>query len=135
MIGIEAIEAYNGWAIALIGASIVFIGLVLLSFAVSRLHKLLDFWERRYRSNGQASSSDAGSNADSPTLPPEIAGTVQQLRLLTERLGDPFPLPKMCALAQKTGILHPYSAVNHAITAGIMIPDGSGYFTWKTTST
>ncbi|MBW1726140.1 MAG: OadG family protein [Deltaproteobacteria bacterium] len=39
MYGLQAIAAYNGWAMALAGALIVFSGLVILSFVISQLHK------------------------------------------------------------------------------------------------
>jgi len=36
--GIEAINANNGWAISAVGITIVFSGLVLLSFVIAQLH-------------------------------------------------------------------------------------------------
>jgi len=136
MIGIEAIEAYNGWAMALNGASIVFIGLVLLSFAVSRLHRILGFWERRSGRSPQASSEGSGNSSldpgfGNPSLPSEIAAGVQQLRLLSERIGDPFSLPRVLDLAQKAGMLQSHSVANHALASGMLAPDGKGYFSWK----
>ena len=47
MTGLEAISASNGWAISVLGISIVFSGLTLLSITIAQLHKLLDMWERR----------------------------------------------------------------------------------------
>jgi len=41
--GLQAIAAHNGWAMALAGALIVFSGLVILSFVISQLHKILMF--------------------------------------------------------------------------------------------
>jgi hypothetical protein len=40
--GIEAIEAANGWAMAIAGALIVMAGLAILSLVISQLHKLVD---------------------------------------------------------------------------------------------
>lgn len=45
MIGIENITNNNGWAMAAVGASIVFLGLVVLSFVISQIHKILKLWE------------------------------------------------------------------------------------------
>ena len=139
MFGIDAIRAYNGWAMALVGASIVFVGLVLLSFAVSRLHKILGLWQRRQGQDPLPGSNGTGSdtlNQDSGTrpLPPEIIAGIQQLQLLSERIGSPFPLPKMFDLAQKAGMLHSHSVANHALSAGILVPDGKGYFAWEAPS-
>ena len=47
MYGFDNITANNGWAIAVIGASIVFAGLVILSFVISQIHKVLELWDRR----------------------------------------------------------------------------------------
>ena len=46
MYGFEAITSHNGWAMALAGALIVFCGLVVLSLAISQLHKILVFFEK-----------------------------------------------------------------------------------------
>ncbi|MEN8212519.1 MAG: OadG family protein [Thermodesulfobacteriota bacterium] len=45
MYGLEAINANNGWSIAVVGVTIVFSGLVMLSFVISQLHKILDLWK------------------------------------------------------------------------------------------
>ena len=47
MYGLEAIAQHNGWVQSILGISIVFSGLVLLSFAVSQIHKILDLWDNR----------------------------------------------------------------------------------------
>lgn len=45
MYGLEAINANNGWAISVVGVTIVFSGLVMLSLVISQLHKVLAIWE------------------------------------------------------------------------------------------
>ena len=47
MYGFDNITANNGWAMAVVGASIVFAGLVVLSFVISQIHKILELWEKR----------------------------------------------------------------------------------------
>ena len=47
MFGFENITANNGWAMAVVGASSVFLGLVVLSFVISQIHKILNLWEQR----------------------------------------------------------------------------------------
>jgi hypothetical protein len=47
LFGIENITNNNGWAMAAVGASIVFMGLVVLSFVISQIHKLLNLWDER----------------------------------------------------------------------------------------
>ena len=45
MYGLEAINTANGWAISVVGISIVFSGLVTLSIIISQLHRVLNIWE------------------------------------------------------------------------------------------
>ena len=47
MFGIDNITQNNGWAMAAVGASIVFSGLVVLSFVISQIHKILKLWDDR----------------------------------------------------------------------------------------
>lgn len=116
---------------ASIGASIVFLGLVLLSFAVSQIHRLLELWENRaeYSARIRNGSSLNGENREK-VLPREAMLAIKQLQLLTERLGVPFPLPKLVDLSEKTGMKHPYAMTHAALAAGIIVPDKKGYFTW-----
>ena len=51
MYGIQAINAHNGWAMALAGALIVMSGLSVLSFIISQLHKVLALLENRKKTN------------------------------------------------------------------------------------
>ena len=47
MFGFDNITANNGWAMAAVGATIVFAGLVVLSFVISQIYKILELWEKR----------------------------------------------------------------------------------------
>ena len=47
MFGIDNITNNNGWAMAVVGATTVFLGLIILSFAISQIHKILELWENR----------------------------------------------------------------------------------------
>ena len=47
MYGFENITANNGWAMAFVGATIVFLGLVVLALVISQIHKVLNLWEKR----------------------------------------------------------------------------------------
>ncbi len=42
MFGIDNITNNNGWAMAVVGASTVFLRLVVLSFVISQIHKILE---------------------------------------------------------------------------------------------
>ena len=43
--GLEAINAHNGWAISVVGITIVFTGLVALSALISQLYKLVALYD------------------------------------------------------------------------------------------
>ncbi len=47
MIGIENITNNNGLAMAAVGAAIVFLGLVVLTFVISQIHKILNLWDEK----------------------------------------------------------------------------------------
>ena len=47
MIGIENITNNNGLAMAAVGAAIVFLGLVVLTFVISQIHKILKLWDEK----------------------------------------------------------------------------------------
>ena len=136
MYGLDAISAHNGWAISIVGIFIVFSGLILLSLAISQLHKMLDFWDNReeYRKKFKQRLSKAPQPPEAMpvfTLPQAVGETARQFKLLVNWLGEPFALPKLLELAQKSGLLRPHAAVNDLIHAGHIVPDGKGYFTWK----
>ena len=49
MYGLEAISANNGWAVSVVGITIVFSGLVTLSLLISQLHKAVDLFENPHK--------------------------------------------------------------------------------------
>ena len=63
MFGIDNITSNNGWAMAVVGATTVFVGLIVLSFVISQIHKILDFWESRGKKTSGKKVS-AGPAAD-----------------------------------------------------------------------
>ncbi len=47
MYGLEAINAYNGWAMAITGPLIVMGGLSILSIIISQLHKVVALFDKK----------------------------------------------------------------------------------------
>ena len=136
MYGIEAITANNGWAMAIAGVIIVFAGLVILSTTIAQFHKLLDFWENRdsyYQRLANRRSKDGIASTLAPglTISRSLRASIRQYRLITSRIGEPFSLPKLIHLAELSGLPHPHVAINDLIRAGVIVPDGQGYFIWK----
>jgi hypothetical protein len=135
VLGLEAIAAHNGWAMALIGALIVFTGLILLSLAVSQIHNVLQFWDKRglslrpKKSGGQ--EGETGAEPSKIALSPEAKIAAKQVKLLIERIGEPFTLPKLLELSQKAGLARSHGKVDELVDAGLIVPDGKGAFSWN----
>ena len=137
MLGFEGISNNNGWEYALVGICIVFSGLVILSFVISQLHKLLGLWENRasIMEALKARRKEERSKAAAETKPVEHSGTlaeaILQYRMLVDRIGQPFALPKLLTLAEKSGLYRPHATINDLLQADIIVPDETGYYIWK----
>ena len=137
LLGIKAISAQNGWQYAFLGVCIVFSGLILLSFALSQLHKLLNLWENRSSIGQQLKErlKKEAASEEPDTMQPELSSDLMESKLhyqmLVERIGDPFALPRLLRLAKKSGLHRPYANINELLQAGIILPDKEGYYTWK----
>jgi len=130
--GLEAISSHNGWAIAAVGISIVFTGLTMLSIIISQLHKVLKFWdERGTRYQQMKEQWQKKEDIDECVLIQDVEESARHFKLLTERIGEPFSLPKLLELSEKCGILHPHSTVNNLILKKHIAPDGKGYYLWN----
>lgn len=135
MNGLNAISAHNGWNISILGISIVFTGLTLLSFAIAQLHKLLKLWEEKhiyYNRIKDFFQKEETPYPDIPELPisHNFKESARQFYLLSETLGEPFSLPKLLTLAEKCGISQPHSTINQLLEAKLIVPDGEGFFNW-----
>ncbi|MFP4033287.1 MAG: OadG family protein [Desulfococcaceae bacterium] len=137
MTGLEAIAANNGWAIAGLGICIVFSGLALLSLIISQLHKVLALLEdpgrrlREFRRRGKRTEPPEPEKVACPVIPSEIKESVRQYRMLVDRLGQPFSLPRLLFDAEGCGLDHPHSALNDLIRNGLIIPNGVGFYQWN----
>ena len=137
LLGLKAISAQNGWEYALLGASIVFSGLVLLSFVLSQLHKLLYLWEnrssigQRLKERWKNEAADAGPETTKPETSSDLMESRRQYQLLVERIGEPFALPRLLRLAERSGLHRPHATINKLLRAGVILPDENGYYTWR----
>lgn len=138
MLGFEAISTNNGWEYAILGVSIVFCGLVILSLVISQLHKLLGLWDNRESFMEALTARRKGESptASAETGPVEYSSTLAEAKLqygmLVDRIGQPFALPKLLTLAEKSGLYRPHATINDLLQAGIILPDETGYYIWKT---
>jgi len=132
LFGFEAIIAHDGLGISVIGISIVFTGLILLSLAVAQIHKIIELWNKRHRliKPRQKKEQKAAIGSDI-AVPQDIRRASRQFKLLIEWIGEPFPLPKLLDLSEKRGLHHPHSTVNELLKCKLIIPDENGYYIWN----
>lgn len=118
------------------GISIVFTGLTLLSLTISQLHKALDIWERRgmiwekFKDRGRKTTGPLPED-ECIFLPGDIKESARHYKLIVEHLGQPFPLPKLLEFSDRCGLSKPHSTLNELLQAGVIIPDGEGFYLWN----
>jgi hypothetical protein len=137
LFGFENITANNGWSMAVVGASIVFIGLVVLSFVISQVHKILKFWEQRdeffnrYKKQAQI---EEPKTIKAPVSRQRRLPSVNELtsiyRPLVEQLKQPFNLLQLFEISNKMDLPHPHLSIKYLQEAGVLVPQGDGTFTW-----
>lgn len=132
--GLEAIAASNGWSISVIGVSIVFTGLTVLSIIISQLHKVLDFWDQRHSYfQKPVKEEKVERKIKMPIVQhtQDVKESARQYKLLADMIGEPFALPKLLEYADKCGLTRPHSTLNDLIRSKIIVPDGEGYYRWN----
>lgn len=140
MYGLEAINANNGWDISVVGVTIVFSGLAMLSLVVSQFYKVLALWENpsKIKSLFKAKpSQDQSDELQGKEMVAQIGFTesqkevAKQFALLIRTMEDHFSLPRLLHLAQISDLKNPHSNLNNLLKAKIIISDDSGFFTWE----
>jgi hypothetical protein len=137
LFGFENITANNGWAMAVVGASIVFLGLVVLSFVISQVHKILKLWEQR---NAFLNRHQKQAPVEEPTeikVPapvqrrlPTVTELTSIYRPLVEQLKQPFGLVQLFEISNKMDLPHPHLSIQYLQQAGVLVPLGDGTFIW-----
>jgi hypothetical protein len=138
LIGIENITNHNGWAMAAVGASIVFLGLVVLSFVISQIHRLLKLWEEREKYLDRfkkRAPAVAEEKFDAPIYKerrlPALDELVNTYRPLVEKLQEPFKLSQLFEIANKFDLPHPHLSIQRLQEGDILVAQGDGMFTWN----
>jgi hypothetical protein len=136
--GLENITNNNGWAIAAAGASIVFSGLVVLSFVISQIHRLLQIWEDRQRVISRFKQQPAAVEPQETVEMkyaeqrlPSVEKLVEAYKPLIEELEEPFKLSQVFEIANKNDMPHPHLSIQRLQEAGILAAQGDGTFTWN----
>jgi hypothetical protein len=136
--GFENIAANNGWGMAAVGASIVFLGLVVLSFVISQIHKILRLWEERdkfFNRFGKQVPVTGEEKSKSPVYKisrlPAVTELASIYRPLAEPLGERFELSRLHEISKKMNLPHPHLSIKYLVDADILIAQGDGTFSWN----
>ena len=128
MFDFQLITANNGWAMALVGIMIVMSGLSILSFIISQLHKLIAVFEKKEKTPGAAGPFEMPEK-----FPDDMEEVAKFYEPLVKQLSSTFSLDQLYALTAENKYPHPHLTIRSFREAGILIPQGDGIFTWKST--
>ncbi len=138
MFGIDNITNNNGWAMAVVGATTVFLGLVVLSFVISQIHKFLELWENRGKKlNGNQKQAQLDnlpkpvSPADKGKYLPTPSELTSIYRPLVEQLKEPFQLTQLFEKTKEMNLPHPHLSIKSLQEADILVAQGDGTFIWN----
>jgi len=136
--GFHAISTHNGWAMAIAGALIVFSGLVVLSTAISQIHRILLFFENKYagfRNNNKIQENDEPEEQPDSDLPKEFPSELDEIACLyqplIEKIGETFYLSDLYKIAKENNFPHPHITLTAFRDAKILVPYGDGVFSWN----
>ena len=138
MYGFDNIAANNGWAIAAVGATIVFSGLVVLSLVISQIHKVLELWEKRDVWLARFKEKPPPAEAPKDQGPvykekhlPAVNDLISIYRPLIEQLKEPFEIRQLFEISNKMNLAHPHLSIKQLWEADVLIAQGDGTFTWN----
>ncbi len=134
MQGLAAINAHNGWAMAVAGALIVMSGLSCLAFIISQLHRIITLFEKK-----DVPSAPVQKIAPEPVEPePSKKGILHDLNAaarlyspLSSDLGQTFELVQLYEIFNNENVPHPHITIRAFREAGILAPAEEGFFSWK----
>jgi hypothetical protein len=131
--GLAAINAANGWAIALAGACIVMTGLASLAFIISQLHKVVALIDKKVKPDEPVSEETAAIDQEvgNTDVLSDLAATAKLYRSLSTGLGETFELTKLYQILVKENLPHPHITIRALREAGYLAPAGEGSFSWK----
>lgn len=139
MHGLEAITAYNGWAQALTGATIVMIGLTILATVISFLPKLVGLFEEDKTPTPTNLTPKPQSISDSFNIPDfnplhDINETAKCYANLIESLGESFMMNDLYKIFKEKNLPHPHLTIKCLREAELISPIGEGKFILKSNS-
>ena len=126
MLGLEAISAHNGWAMAITGTIIVMGGLAVLAFIISQLHKIILLFEKRQEAPPHFIQPAASIN-----ILNDLEAAARIYRPLTAHLGDSFHLAELYRIFEEERLPHPHLTIRALRAAEYLQPLSEGIFRWK----
>jgi hypothetical protein len=130
--GLAAIEAANGWAMSIVGALIVFTGLVILSFVISKLHTLVELLEGKHNRKSASPNGNANNKPDLPDAwPTDIRKQADLYQNFSMELGTSFQLKQLYSKAKENDMPHPHLTISGFREGGILVSLGDGIFSWN----
>lgn len=119
---------------AVAGALIVFAGLVVLSFVISQLHKILAIGDKKPTQLPEDQEPAIG-HEPMIFLPKEFPSDINEVaklyKPLIDEIGETFYLSNLYAVARKNEFPHPHTTLTAFREYDIMIPHGDGVFSWN----
>ena len=134
MIGLDAISANNGWAMALTGALIVMCGLALLAAIISQLHKVIALFEKKApiveKPRPESAPSFAQLSAEVDILN-DLAAAARIYQSLIGERDESFKLAQLYAACNQEQMPHPHLTIRALRDSGHLVPNGDGSFCWN----
>ena len=116
---------------ALAGALIVFSGLIVLSFAIAQLHKLLSLLDKK---RDKASAPPPAPVQKTPPIIDLLSDPValaESYQPLADELGETFRLADLYTLAMREKMPHPHLSIKALRETQCLSPQGEGVFKWQ----
>jgi hypothetical protein len=132
MYGLDAINAYNGWAQAFAGACIVLSGLAVLSFIISLFPKFIGAFEK------EEPAPPVPNTAPEPApvrniafeIPSDLDDAADLYGPLIATLGEEFLMRDLYALFREQNLPHPHITIRNFWNAGLLKQTDTGAFLW-----
>jgi hypothetical protein len=116
---------------ALAGALIVFSGLIVLSFAIAQLHKLLKLLDKKREEVPAPPPVPVAQAQDTIDVLSDPVALAESYQPLAEELGETFPLADLYALAMRDDLPHPHLSIKALRDAQCLASQGEGVFKWQ----
>jgi hypothetical protein len=123
---------------AAVGAAIVFSGLVVLTFVISQIHKILKLWDEkekfieRFKKKAPAAVAEkTDAVVYSERHLPSVDELTRTYKSLVDQLNEPFKLSQLFEIANKNDFPHPHLSIQRLQEANILVTQGDGTFLWN----